>query len=95
MRLYKRYLTEWNGPAHPEVEQLMTAYDRTYQVWEAEDELIHFVIGPARVTAYTEEGRPFQFSHPCYTIDADGQREEWPLIETVDRPLEVKHSRLA
>ena len=90
-----KYLTEWDGPTHPDAARVMAEYDRTYQTWE-DDELIHFVIGPPRVTAYTEDGRPFQFSHPCYTIDEDGQRDEWPLIETVDRPLETKkHNRLA
>ncbi len=68
----------------------MRSVDRTHQVWETEEELIHFIVGAPEVTAYEMDGKPFQFSHNCYTIDEDGHREDWPLVETLDRPLEAR-----
>ncbi len=83
--------------AHPRDGQIRHEMDRTNQVWELDaDGLIHFVVGPPEVTIYKSDGAPFQFSHPCYSIDEDGRQIDWPLVETVDRPLEVKfYTRLA
>jgi hypothetical protein len=83
--------------AHPEDRQIRDAMDRTHQVWEIDDDgLIHFVVGAPEVTIYTSDGAPFQFSHPCFSVDEDGCLVDWPLVETTDRPLEVKHyTRLA
>jgi len=83
---------------HPNDQQIRQSKDRTFQVWEVYAEgLIQFVTGAPEVTMYAPNGEPFQFSHPCYCIDDCGERHEWPLIETVDRPLEVKeiYKRLA
>jgi hypothetical protein len=62
-------------------------------VWSplGDDELVQFVVGTPEVTAWTIDGAPFQLSHPCYCIDAAGNQVDWPLIETLDRPLEVKN----
>lgn len=91
------YLTHWDGPTHPDAAGIVLEHDRTFQVWEdGEDDLIQFIIGPPEVTAWTADGKPFQFSHPVFSIDENGQPTDWPLIETVDRPLEVKNrARLA
>ncbi len=96
MRRPTEYLKEWNCEPHPDTARILAEMDRTLQVWEIEDDVTHFVVGPPKVTAYTETGRPFQFTHNCYTIDEDGDPIEWPLIETIDRPLETRdYTRLA
>lgn len=84
------YLKEWKGSPHPDTERILTEMDRTLQTWEVFDDLIYFVVGPPKVTAYTADGQPFQFSHKCYTIDVCGDPIDWPLVETMDRPLEVR-----
>lgn len=97
MKRFPSYPTHWSGKPHLMTEEILGSKNRTYQVWEDDrGELIHFVVGRPEVTAFTEDGRPFQFSHAVHTIDFDGNCVEWPLIETLDRPLETKnYTRLA
>jgi len=93
MRAYPRF---WLKEPHPLTETIRKSKNRTYQVWECNDEgVIYFVIAAPEVTAYTDDGRPFQFSHVIFSIDYSGDPIDWPLIETLDRPLEVRYKRLA
>jgi len=89
LKRVETHVDAWNGPTHPEAAAILARHDRTLQVWE-DDDLTQFVIGPPKVTAYTLDGKPFQFSHPCYGFDEAGTPIDWPMIETVDRPLEVR-----
>ncbi len=84
------YLREWKHSPHPNTARILAEMDRTLQSWEMVDDLIYFIVGPPQVTAYTTDGQPFEFLHNCYTIDQEGDPIEWPLRETVDRPLETR-----
>lgn len=60
-------------------------------MWECKDEgFIYFVVGPPEVLTYEEDGKPFQFDHACMVLDESGELIDWPLVETLDRPLEAK-----
>ena len=90
-------LKYWHGEKHQLHEQICSAHDRTLQVWELDnDGMIQIVIGPPEIVRYTDDGKPFAFSHPCYSFDENGMLIDWPLAETLDRPLETKYfTRLA
>ena len=82
--------SKWTGEPHQLHEQICAAFDRTGQVWELdEDTLIYFVVGPPVVARYMDDGRPCSFVHRCFAFDESGETDDWPLYETVDRPLET------
>lgn len=86
-----RRVYEYIGPKHPEHDSIVERVRRVGQVWEDDDGWIFFVVGDPVCTAWEENGLPIRFRHGTLTMDERGDIVEWPLEETVDRPLEVTH----
>ncbi len=83
-------LKEWDGPKHPEHDDLLTLAERTGQVWEDLEGWVYFIVGSPVVTCYDFDGRPVQYRHKVYVINSLGiHQDDWPLYETNDRPLEI------
>jgi hypothetical protein len=93
--LNARFQYTWNSTPHPDSKTIIANLTRIGQVWEDVDGWVFYVIGPPSVAAYEHDGRPFQLNHPVFVISSDGCMIDWALFETVDRPLELKHKRLA
>ena len=86
----RRRVYEWPGPKHPDHDRIMQDFDRTGQIWEDDEDWTYFVVSSPTIAAYCVEGKPIAFTHELVALDAEGQRVEWHLAETLERPLESR-----
>lgn len=86
-----RRVYDYDGSKQPEHQAAAARVARLGQVWEDEDGWVFFVVGEAKCVVWHEDGGPITFRHGTLTMDEHGNVVDFPLEETIDRPLEVTH----